>query len=76
MNMNANAISLGWICIAIAILMAVVFLIIEDKISNPVFDIRLIMRIGRKQLNIPIKIIMKTKSIILTPYFFQQCNLT
>ena len=76
MIMNANAISLGWICIAIAVLMTVVFLIIEDKISNPVFDMRLIMRIGRKQLNIPIKIIMKTKSIILTPYFFQQCNLT
>ena len=69
MNMNANAISLGWICIAIAILMAVVFLIIEAKISNPVFDIRLIMRNGGKQLNIPIKIIMKSKSIILTPYF-------
>jgi enhancing lycopene biosynthesis protein 2 len=74
--MNANANSLGWICIAIAVLMTVVFLIIEDKISNPVFDIWLIMRIGKKQLNIPIKIIMKTKSIILTPYFFQQCNLT
>src|SRR5450759_1748567 len=36
--------SLGWICIVIAIMMAIVFLIIENKISNPVFDIRLIMR--------------------------------
>lgn len=35
---------LGWICIAIGILMAVVFLIIEKKISNPVFDVRLILR--------------------------------
>jgi EmrB/QacA subfamily drug resistance transporter len=36
--------SLGWICIAIAVLMAIVFLLIENKISNPVFDIRLIMQ--------------------------------
>ncbi len=36
--------SLGWLCIAIAVLMAIVFLMIENKISNPVFDIRLIMR--------------------------------
>ncbi len=36
--------SLGWICIAIAVLMAIVFLTIENKISNPVFDIRLIMQ--------------------------------
>ena len=36
--------SLGWICIAIAVLMAIVFLMIENKISNPVFDIRLIMQ--------------------------------
>lgn len=35
---------LGWICIAIGVLMAVVFLIIEKKISNPVFDVRLILR--------------------------------
>lgn len=34
----------GWICIAIGVLMAVVFLIIEKKISNPVFDVRLILR--------------------------------
>jgi len=34
----------GWICIAIAVLMAGVFLVIENKISNPVFDIRLIMK--------------------------------
>jgi MFS family permease len=34
----------GWLCIAIAVLMAIVFLIIENKISNPVFDIRLIMQ--------------------------------
>jgi EmrB/QacA subfamily drug resistance transporter len=36
--------SLGWICIFIAVLMAAVFLIFENKVSNPVFDIRLIMR--------------------------------
>ena len=36
--------SLGWLCITIAVLMAVVFLIFENKVSNPVFDIRLIMR--------------------------------
>ena len=36
--------SLGWICIIIALLMAAVFLIFENKVSNPVFDIRLIMR--------------------------------
>jgi len=35
---------LGWICIAIGVLMAVVFLIVEKKISNPVFDVRLILR--------------------------------
>jgi EmrB/QacA subfamily drug resistance transporter len=34
----------GWICIATGILMAVIFLIFENKISNPVFDIRLVMR--------------------------------
>jgi EmrB/QacA subfamily drug resistance transporter len=34
----------GWICIAIAVIMAVLFLIIENKIINPVFDIRLILR--------------------------------
>ena len=36
--------ALGWLCIVIAVMMAVVFLIIENKISSPVFDIRLIMR--------------------------------
>ncbi|MGA2405163.1 MAG: MFS transporter [Bacteroidales bacterium] len=36
--------SLGWIGIVIAVLMAVVFLIFENNISNPVFDIRLIIR--------------------------------
>ena len=35
---------LGWICIIIAVLLAAVFLIFENKVSNPVFDIRLIMR--------------------------------
>jgi len=34
----------GWICIAIAVVTAVVFLFFENKISNPVFDIRLILR--------------------------------
>ena len=36
--------SLGWICIVIAVLMATLFLFIENKIVNPVFDIRLIMK--------------------------------
>ncbi len=36
--------SLGWICIVLAVLMAVIFLFIENKISNPVFDISLIMK--------------------------------
>jgi len=36
--------SLGWICIIVAVLMAAVFLIFENKVSNPAFDIRLIMR--------------------------------
>jgi EmrB/QacA subfamily drug resistance transporter len=36
--------SMGWTCIVVAILMAVVFLFFENKISNPVFDIRLIMK--------------------------------
>ena len=35
---------LGWICIIIAVFVAAVFLIFENKVSNPVFDIRLIMR--------------------------------
>ena len=33
----------GWICILIAIALAVVFLIFENRVSNPVFEIRLIM---------------------------------
>jgi len=36
--------SLGWICIITGVLMAVIFVIAENKISNPVFDIRLILR--------------------------------
>ena len=34
----------GWIFITVGVLMAVVFLIIEKKITNPVFDVRLILR--------------------------------
>jgi EmrB/QacA subfamily drug resistance transporter len=34
----------GWTCIVIGVLMAVIFLIFEKKISNPVFDVRLILR--------------------------------
>ena len=36
--------SLGWICIVVGALMAIVFLFVENKISNPVFDIRLILK--------------------------------
>jgi len=36
--------TLGWICIVTGVLMALIFLIVEDKISNPVFDVRLILR--------------------------------
>jgi MFS family permease len=36
--------STGWICLSAALLMAVLFLFLENKINNPVFDIRLIMR--------------------------------
>jgi EmrB/QacA subfamily drug resistance transporter len=36
--------SLGWICITIGVLMAIFFLFAEKKISNPVFDISLILR--------------------------------
>ena len=35
--------SIGWLCLTIGILMSVVFLFVEKKISNPVFDIRLIL---------------------------------
>lgn len=33
----------GWICISFALLMAGIFLIIENKTNNPVFDFRLIL---------------------------------
>jgi EmrB/QacA subfamily drug resistance transporter len=36
--------SLGWICILVGALLAVIFLIAENKINNPVFDIRLILK--------------------------------
>jgi EmrB/QacA subfamily drug resistance transporter len=36
--------SLGWICITIGFLMAVVFLVFEKKVTNPVFDVRLILQ--------------------------------
>jgi EmrB/QacA subfamily drug resistance transporter len=36
--------SLGWLCIVIGVVMAVIFLIVENKVSNPVFDIRLILK--------------------------------
>ena len=36
--------SLGWICITTGVLMAGVFLFFENRISNPVFDIRLILQ--------------------------------
>jgi EmrB/QacA subfamily drug resistance transporter len=35
---------LGWICILTGVFMAVLFLFAEKKISNPVFDVRLILR--------------------------------
>src|SRR5450759_5215748 len=34
--------SLGWICLTIGLVMAVGFIIVEKKIRNPVFDVRLI----------------------------------
>ena len=36
--------TLGWILIAIGIIMAAAFLIVENKINNPVFDVRLMLR--------------------------------
>jgi len=36
--------SLGWILIAVGIILAIAFLIVENKIINPVFDVRLILR--------------------------------
>jgi EmrB/QacA subfamily drug resistance transporter len=35
---------LGWICIITGVFMAALFLFVEKKISNPVFDVRLILR--------------------------------
>jgi EmrB/QacA subfamily drug resistance transporter len=35
---------IGWICISTGAIMAAIFLIVEEKVSNPVFDIRLILR--------------------------------
>jgi MFS family permease len=34
----------GWICITFGMLMAGIFVVVEKKISNPVFDVRLILR--------------------------------
>jgi len=36
--------STGWICVAIGVVMAIVFFIVEKTMSNPVFDVRLILR--------------------------------
>jgi EmrB/QacA subfamily drug resistance transporter len=36
--------SMGWIFLCIGIAMAVIFLIVEKKLVNPVFDVRLILR--------------------------------
>jgi EmrB/QacA subfamily drug resistance transporter len=36
--------SAGWLCIAAGIIMAAGFIVVEKKISNPVFDIRLILQ--------------------------------
>jgi EmrB/QacA subfamily drug resistance transporter len=36
--------SMGWICILVGITMAVFFLLFENKVKNPVFDIRLILK--------------------------------
>ena len=33
----------GWICLASGLIMAIIFILFEKKISNPVFDIRLII---------------------------------
>ena len=35
---------IGWICVTIGVGMAVAFVLLEKNISNPVFDIRLILR--------------------------------
>jgi len=34
----------GWVCLASGVLMAAVFIIAEEKITNPVFDVMLIIR--------------------------------
>jgi EmrB/QacA subfamily drug resistance transporter len=34
----------GWICVAAGVLMAGAFIFAEEKVSNPVFDVRLILR--------------------------------
>jgi EmrB/QacA subfamily drug resistance transporter len=36
--------TIGWICISIGISMAVVFLIVEKRVSNPVFSIQLLLQ--------------------------------
>ncbi len=36
--------AMGWSCIVIAVFMTVIFLVIENRISSPVFDIKLIIR--------------------------------
>lgn len=36
--------SIGWICIIIGVIMAVIFFIVEKRMSTPVFDIRLILQ--------------------------------
>ena len=36
--------TLGWVLVAVGIIMAAAFLVVENKTSNPVFDIRLIIR--------------------------------
>ncbi len=36
--------SFGWICIAIGVITAALFVVVENKMNNPVFDIRLILR--------------------------------
>jgi EmrB/QacA subfamily drug resistance transporter len=35
---------LGWTCISTGTLMAIIFMVVEKKISNPVFDVRLLLR--------------------------------
>jgi MFS family permease len=36
--------SIGWLCIAAGVIMAAGFILVEKKISNPVFDIRLLLQ--------------------------------